>query len=168
MCVLILILLLIGLGVFWIEARHRLRPASPLTPRAGGAHLHSPRELARSQPPSSAEAFGARRKHSAGRPRQLKPGVPTKSDPKAAKKRGWPEVGRPKNSHPGSDCSTSETVLPPVFGTCASNRRPHCGEVVWPVSKASGGLELCASVAALRKAITAQNSGGAVIGHHLF
>ena len=33
MCVLILILLLIGLGVFWIEARHRLRPASPLTLR---------------------------------------------------------------------------------------------------------------------------------------
>ena len=30
MCVLLLILLLIGLGVFWIEARHRLRPASPL------------------------------------------------------------------------------------------------------------------------------------------
>ena len=33
MCVLLLILLLIGLGVFWIEARHRLRPASPLTLR---------------------------------------------------------------------------------------------------------------------------------------
>ena len=30
MCVLLVILLLIGLGVFWIEARHRLRPASPL------------------------------------------------------------------------------------------------------------------------------------------
>ncbi|WP_114992729.1 F420-0:Gamma-glutamyl ligase [Synechococcus sp. UW179A] len=33
MCVLLVILLLIGLGVFWIEARHRLRPASPLTLR---------------------------------------------------------------------------------------------------------------------------------------
>ena len=33
MCFLLLILLLIGLGVFWIEARHRLRPASPLTLR---------------------------------------------------------------------------------------------------------------------------------------
>ena len=30
MCVLLVILLLIGLGVFWIEARHRLRPSSPL------------------------------------------------------------------------------------------------------------------------------------------
>ena len=30
MCVLLVILLLLGLGVFWIEARHRLRPTSPL------------------------------------------------------------------------------------------------------------------------------------------
>ena len=33
MCVLLLILLLLGLSVLWIEARHRLRPASPLTLR---------------------------------------------------------------------------------------------------------------------------------------
>ena len=33
MGVLLLVLLLLGLGVFWIEARHRLRPASPLTLR---------------------------------------------------------------------------------------------------------------------------------------
>ena len=31
MCVLLLILLLFGLSVLWIEARHRLRPSSPLT-----------------------------------------------------------------------------------------------------------------------------------------
>ena len=33
MCVLLLILLLFGLSVLWIEARHRLRPSSPLTLR---------------------------------------------------------------------------------------------------------------------------------------
>lgn len=33
MCVLPLILLLLGLSVLWIEARHRLRPSSPLTLR---------------------------------------------------------------------------------------------------------------------------------------
>jgi len=34
MCTLLLILLLLGIGVLWIEARHRLRPSSPLQLRA--------------------------------------------------------------------------------------------------------------------------------------
>ena len=46
MCTLLLILLLLGIGVLWIEARHRLRPSSPLQLRAHDWQVqHTPKSL---------------------------------------------------------------------------------------------------------------------------
>ncbi len=41
MCTLLLILLVLGIGVLWIEARHRLRPSSPLQLRAHDWHVEN-------------------------------------------------------------------------------------------------------------------------------
>ena len=46
MCTLLLILLLLGIGVLWIEARHRLRPSSPLQLRPHDWKvLHTPKSI---------------------------------------------------------------------------------------------------------------------------
>lgn len=64
MDVLLLILLVLGLGILWLEARHRLRPASPLQLRATdwsvqceGIHLHVEGWLEISNPHPRMEVF---------------------------------------------------------------------------------------------------------------